>query len=149
MSRARKIWLWPVLAVAVASAMPAVAAASGPQPCGDACTLESTGVRFCPTPAPTSSSDDRVRSWDRAPLQVDVTLPPTGDGPWPTIVMLPGYGGSDGVSWGGSRDAYGSEGAPFNNDSFAAHGYAAATLNSRGGGYSSGPPYGGTATKAA
>jgi X-Pro dipeptidyl-peptidase C-terminal non-catalytic domain/X-Pro dipeptidyl-peptidase (S15 family) len=121
-------------------------AAAGPQPFGHACTTDSAGMRFCPTPAPTTTSDERVRSWDGAPLQADVTLPATGDGPWPTIVMLPGYGGSDGVSWEGSSDAYGSEGPDFNNDWFAERGYAVVTMNFRGVGYSCGPPYAGSAT---
>lgn len=127
---------------------PAVAATSGPQPFGHACTTESTHVRFCPTPAPTSSSDQRVRSWDGTPLQADITLPPTGDGPWPAIVMLPGYGGSDGVSWDGEGGSatYGSEGTDFSAKWFARHGYAVMTMNFRGVGYSCGPPYAGTVT---
>ena len=70
----RRLW-WPALCVAAVLAAPSAAAASGPQPFGHACTVEASGVRFCPTPAPTMSSDQRVRSWDGAPLQVDVTLP--------------------------------------------------------------------------
>jgi dienelactone hydrolase len=120
-------------------------AAAGPQPFGHTCTLESTGVRFCPTPAPTKTSDELVPSWDGAPMQADVTLPATGDGPWPTIVMLPGYGGSDGVSWDGtSTSAYGEEGSDFNADWFAQRGYAVMTMNFRGVGYSCGPVYAGT-----
>jgi hypothetical protein len=141
-----RLW-WPALCVAAGLAMPSAAAASGPQPLGHACTVESTGVRFCPTPAPTQSSDERVRSWDGAPLQVDVTLPATGNGPWPTIVMLPGYGGSDGVSWEASGSSSGSnEGDHYNNLWFAKRGYAVVTMNFRGVGYSCGPPYAGSAT---
>ena len=33
-------------------------------------------------------------SFDGVPLDVDVTLPPTGNGPFPTIVMLHGWGGA-------------------------------------------------------
>jgi hypothetical protein len=136
-----------VLGLVVLLAAPSAAAAdSGPQPFGHACTTDSAGMRFCPTPVPTSSSDERVRSWDGAPLQVDVTLPPTGAGPWPTIVILPGYGGSDGVSWEGSSSAYGSEGPHMSNDWYAAHGYAVVTMNFRGVGYSCGPPYAGSVT---
>lgn len=146
MIRQRWLW-WSAMCVMLALATPSAAAANGPQPFGHACALEPAGVRFCPTPAPTSSSDQRVRSWDGAPLQVDVTLPPTGDGPWPTIVMLPGYGGSDGVSWDGQGGtAYGSEGEDFSADWFAQHGYAAVTMNFRGVGYSCGPLYAGSAT---
>src|SRR5262249_37229001 len=41
------------------------------------------GVRFCPT----TSLVARVPMRDGVPIDVDVTLPPTGDGPFPTIVM--------------------------------------------------------------
>lgn len=151
MVRVRRIWRWrPLLATAVvlATAPAAATAATGPQPFGHACTTESTGLRFCPTPAPTQTSDQRVRSWDGAPLQVDVTLPATGDGPWPTIVMLPGYGGSDGVSWDGNGGSttYGSAGDDFSANWFAQHGYAAVTMNFRGVGYSCGPLYAQSAT---
>jgi hypothetical protein len=131
-----------LLAAAVAPA----AAADGPQPFGHSCAVQPSGVRFCPTPAPSSSSDQRPRSWDGTPLQVDVTLPETGDGPWPVIVMLPGYGGSDGVSWESFGTSSGSnEGDNFNNVGFAKQGYAVVTMNFRGVGYSCGPPYGSTA----
>jgi S-formylglutathione hydrolase FrmB len=43
--------------------------AASPRPFGHACTTDSSGMRFCPTPAPTSGSDERVRSWDGAPLR--------------------------------------------------------------------------------
>ena len=142
---------WPGLAALCAASVlaapaPAVADA-GPQPFGHACTTESGGVRFCPTPAPTMSSDQRPRSWDGAAMQVDVTLPPTGDGPWPTIVMLPGYGGSDGVSWETPSTAYGSHGGDFfNAQGIAERGYAVVTMNFRGVGYSCGPAYPGSDT---
>jgi hypothetical protein len=140
-------WRPLVLCVALASVMPPPAvAAAGPRPFGHACTIQATGVRFCPTPVPTRRSDQRVRSWDGAPLQVDVTLPASGNGPWPTIVMLPGYGGSDGVSWEASgASSGGNEGGGFSNVSFAQRGYAVVTMNFRGVGYSCGPPYPGTA----
>lgn len=133
----------PVLLAVMALATPSLATAAAPQrPLGHPCTVEPAGVRFCPTPAPTSNSDQRVRSWDGAPLQVDVTLPATGDGPWPTIVMLPGYGGSDGVSWEASgTSSGGNEGERFSNVGFAKQGYAVVTMNFRGVGYSCGPPY--------
>ncbi len=144
----RKRLLWLVLCAGAALAVPAAAIASGPQPFGHACTVAAGGLRFCPTPAPTQSSDERVRSWDGAPLQVDVTLPATGNGPWPTIVMLPGYGGSDGVSWDGNGGSttYGSAGDDFSANWFAQHGYAAVTMNFRGVGYSCGPLYAQSAT---
>jgi predicted acyl esterase len=64
-------------------------AAADPTPFGHACTAQN-GVRFCPT----SSDDQRVPTWDGVPLDVDVTLPPSGDGPFPTLVMLHGFPGS-------------------------------------------------------
>src|SRR5262249_47816856 len=60
-----------------------------PAPFGHACVAQN-GVRFCPT----TSLADRVPTWDGLPLDIDVTLPPTGDGPFPTIFMLHGLGGS-------------------------------------------------------
>src|SRR4051812_47693736 len=107
MSRIRPWLCGPMLCVALALATTSAAAAAGPQPFGHACTVRSDGLRFCPTPAPTQGDDQRPRSWDGAPMQVDVMLPATGDGPWPTIVMLPGYGGSDGVSWEASDGSSG------------------------------------------
>jgi predicted esterase len=47
-------------------------------------------VRFCPT----ETLSQRVASFDGVPLDVDVTLPASGTGPFPTIVMLHGWGGS-------------------------------------------------------
>ena len=45
---------------------------------------------FCPT----AIDAQRVPSFDGVPLDVDVTLPPSGDGPFPTIVMMHGWGGN-------------------------------------------------------
>ena len=43
---------------------------------------------------PDGDDAQRVPSWDGVPLDVDVTLPPTGDGPFPAIVMMHGWGGN-------------------------------------------------------
>ncbi len=59
-------------------------AAPSQDPFGHTCAA-TDGVRFC--------TGDKVASWDGTPLDVDVTLPPTGKGPWPTIVLLHGLGG--------------------------------------------------------
>src|SRR5690242_4982181 len=75
-----------LLLASAALALPAAAAAADPLPLGHACTAQN-GVRFCP-----GNSD--TPSWDGVPLDADVTLPPSGDGPFPTIVMIHGYGGS-------------------------------------------------------
>lgn len=62
----------------------ATVAAGAPQPFGRTCEA-TRRVRFC--------TGAKVPSWDGIPLDVDVTLPPTGRGPWPTIVLLHGLGG--------------------------------------------------------
>ncbi len=63
-----------------ASAAPANA---DPTPFGHACTAQN-GVRFCPT----ARLDQRAASFDNLPIDVDVTLPASGNGPFPTIVLL-------------------------------------------------------------
>lgn len=60
------------------------AQAAGPAPFGRTCSAVD-GVRFC--------TGAKVPSFDGTPIDVDVTLPPTGTGPWPTIVLLHGLGG--------------------------------------------------------
>ena len=79
-------WRWP--ARRAAWQRPASASAAEPAPFGHACTAQN-GVRFCPT----ETLAQRVPSFDGVPLDVDVTLPATGTGPFPTIVMLHGWGG--------------------------------------------------------
>ena len=59
-------------------------------PFGHACKAQD-GVRFCPS----ETLAQRVPSFDGVPLDVDVTLPPNGKGPFPTIVMLHGWEGSE------------------------------------------------------
>jgi len=58
-------------------------------PFGHPCKAQN-GVRFCPA----ETLAQRVHSFDGVPLDVDVTLPPSGEGPFPTIVMMHGWGGS-------------------------------------------------------
>ena len=77
-----------VLGLVVALLAPAAAHAA-PTPFGHACTPQD-GYRSCPT----TSLDQRVPSFDGTPLDVDVTLPATGDGPFPTILLLHGLGGT-------------------------------------------------------
>jgi len=67
--------------------LPAVAQAAEPMPFGHGCKAEN-GVRFCPT----VKLSERVPTWDGVPIDVDVTLPATGEGPWPTIAALHGWG---------------------------------------------------------
>jgi pimeloyl-ACP methyl ester carboxylesterase len=109
------------------------AAAQAADPFGHPCTAQN-GVRFCPT----ASDANRVASWDGVPLDVDVTLPPTGKGPFPTIVMLHGWGGNK-TSFE-ADDPAGSGGTTYryNNVYYAQQGYAVVTPSSRGFGRSCG-----------
>ena len=107
---------------------PAVAAT---EPFGNPCTAQ-TGVRFCPA----TSLDQRVPSFDGVPLDVDVTLPAAGKGPFPTIVLLHG--------WGASKAAYETtetaKAGTFSNVGLAKAGYAVVTPTARGFGRSCGQP---------
>ena len=78
-----------VLVVALLAALAPGALAAPPAPYGHACA-PSSGALLCAT------ADDaaRVPSFDGVPLDVDVWLPATGNGPFPTIAMLHGFGGS-------------------------------------------------------
>jgi hypothetical protein len=100
-----------------------VAHAAAPKPFGRNCK-EQVGVRFCPT----TSLADRVSTWDGTPIDVDVTLPPTGDGPFPTLLLMHGLSSSKGEmetkrSDGGNRST---------NVWYAQHGWAVLTPNERG-----------------
>ncbi|HEV2061770.1 MAG TPA: CocE/NonD family hydrolase, partial [Solirubrobacteraceae bacterium] len=118
-----------------AFAVPSSAAAA-PRPFGHDCRPEN-GVRFCPT----VGLDDRVRSFDGAPLDVDVTLPRTGNGPFPTVVMMHGYGG-DKDDFEQSRpegeDPSNETLYHWNNNFFAKQGYAVVNYSARGFGRSCG-----------
>jgi predicted acyl esterase len=115
--------------MAGALALSSSALAGSPQPFGHACTAQN-GVRFCPT----TGSADRVPTFDGIPLDADVTLPPEGKGPFPTIVMIHGYGGSktdfEGTSPGDGQD--------YNNVFYAQRGYAVLNYTARGFGNSCG-----------
>jgi hypothetical protein len=117
-----------VLAVSATVVLAApVANAAPPQPFGHACTPQD-GVLFCPT----ADDGQRVASWDGVPLDVDVTLPATGDGPFPTIVMMHG--------WGGTKTSFESHSPAggYNNVFYAQQGYAVVTYTARGWGRSCG-----------
>src|SRR6202049_4735613 len=88
-------------------AVPAWAAAE-PAPFGHACKAQN-GVRFCPT----ETLAQRVPTFDKVPLDVDVTLPPSGEGPCPTIVMIHGWGNSK-----TSFEATSPAGSPAENETF-------------------------------
>src|ERR687885_924784 len=76
-------------ALAALLTLPPSATAAPPAPFGHACA-PADGALLCPT----ASDAARVPSFDGVPLDVDVFLPPTGDGPFPTIAMLHGFAGS-------------------------------------------------------
>lgn len=109
--------------LAAAAAVVATMAGAGPAhaapaPFGHACTAGESfqgTFRHCPT----VELADRVPSWDGTPIDADVHLPPTGDGPWPTVVWLHGFGD-------------GKEAVPVQAEGYAARGYAALSLSARG-----------------
>jgi fermentation-respiration switch protein FrsA (DUF1100 family) len=104
-------------------------------PFGHPCTVQN-GVRFCPT----TTLAQRVPSFDGVPLDVDVTLPPTGNGPFPTIVMLHGWGNDKTSFESSSPDGDGNETYHYNNVYYAQHGYAVVNYTARGWGNSCGTP---------
>ena len=123
--------LTAALVPALSRAAPASAAAL--TPLGHACTIQ-TGVRFCPT----TTLASRPHSFDGTPIDVDVTLPATGKGPFPTILLLHGLGGTK-ASFELSGQALSNiDGAHYNNVFFAQHGYAVVTPTARGFGNSCG-----------
>jgi fermentation-respiration switch protein FrsA (DUF1100 family) len=131
--------LTATLGVALGGAFPALAAAApmrtDPAPFGHACSAQGN-VRFCPT----STLAQRVPSFDGVPLDVDVTLPAHGAGPFPTIVMLHGWGGSKSEFEATSAAGNGNETFDYNNVYYAEHGYAVVNYSARGWGNSCGTP---------
>jgi predicted acyl esterase len=128
------------LAAAVAACcalfVPATALAAPPNPFGHACTPQN-GTLFCPT----TGLDDRVPTWDGVPIDVDVTLPETGDGPFPTIVMVHGLGQSKTAFETNDENGDGSaQRYHYNNVFYAKRGYAVVNLTERGYGNSCGAP---------
>jgi pimeloyl-ACP methyl ester carboxylesterase len=122
-----------LLTLALALLAPAAAGAAPPNPFGHACTPQN-GVLFCPT----AGDPQRVASWDGVPLDVDVTLPPSGDGPFPTIVMLHGWGGNKRSFQSTTPEGGGGTGYHYNDVYFAQRGYAVVTPSARGFGRSCG-----------
>jgi predicted acyl esterase len=121
-------------AVAMAMAMPGMATAKAePAPLGHACKAEK-GVRFCPT----ETLAQRVPSFDAVPLDADVTLPPEGTGPFPTIVMIHGWGGDKTSFESSSPAGDGNQTFDYNNIYYAQQGYAVLTYSARGWGNSCG-----------
>jgi len=104
-------------------------------PFGHACIAEH-GVRFCPT----ATLARRVRSFDGVPLDVDVTLPASGNGPFPTIVMLHGWGEDKTAFETSTQGGEGNETYDYNNVYYAMRGYAVVNYSARGWGNSCGTP---------
>jgi len=116
----------------------APAAAATPAPFGHACT-DQNGVRLCPTTdAGPGRTVNGVKTFDGVPLDVDVTLPATGDGPFPTIVMLHGYGGDKTDFESTTPEGKSSTVFHYNNNYFAKQGYAVLNYTVRGFGHSCG-----------
>jgi pimeloyl-ACP methyl ester carboxylesterase len=123
------------LVPALALLAPTAAEAAPAKPFGHTCTPQN-GVLFCPT----TDDSQRVASWDGVPLDVDVTLPPSGNGPFPTIVMLHGWGGDKLSFESATPEGSGGTTYRYNNVYFAQHGYAVITPTARGFGRSCGDP---------
>jgi pimeloyl-ACP methyl ester carboxylesterase len=122
------------VAACAAVLIPASASAAPPNPFGHQCA-DQNGVLFCPS----ATLDDRVPTWDGVPIDVDVTLPSTGDGPFPTIVMVHGLGQSKTAFESDDETGAGST-FHYNNRFYAKRGYAVLNLSQRGYGDSCGRP---------
>ncbi len=123
-------------AIGALAGAPGLAAGKGvaePTPFGHACAAQN-GVRFCPT----TTLSQRVSSFNGMPLDVDVTLPATGKGPFPTIVMLHGWGGSKTSFESTTPAGDGNETYDYNNIYYAQHGFAVVNYSARGWGRSCG-----------
>jgi predicted acyl esterase len=117
------------------AAPPADAAKRGGElaPFGHACKAQE-GVRFCAT----QGLAQRVPSFDGVPLDVDVTLPASGDGPFPAVVMMHGWGGNKTEFESTAPAGNGNETYDYNNVYYAQHGYAVLNYSARGWGNSCG-----------
>jgi X-Pro dipeptidyl-peptidase (S15 family) len=121
---------------AAALAAPASARAQAPiAPFGHACAAVN-GVRVCPT----SDLAQRVASWDGTPIDVDVTLPPGGSGPFATIVLEHGYPGTKATFQASTPKGNGGATYHYNDNFYARRGFAVVTLSARGFGRSCGVP---------
>ncbi len=123
--------------------MPRAQAQTSVSPLGLSCVTQPDRVRFCAG----NGSTERIPSWDGVPLDVDVTLPPTGRGPFPTIVMLHGWGNTKtafestdtrGNGYNAGAGTYRPVTYNYNNDFYARRGYAVLTYTARGKGKSCG-----------
>jgi fermentation-respiration switch protein FrsA (DUF1100 family) len=131
--------------VSTAAAIPALASGGARRvrtlrPFGHACVeVRSSHVRLCPTTEGAAGrTQDGVPTFDGVPLDADVTLPATGHGPFPTIVMIHGWGGSKTAFEAATAAGDGNETWHYNNVYFAQHGYAVLNYTARGFGHSCG-----------
>jgi predicted acyl esterase len=112
-------------------ALPMTAAATAtniePKPFGHVCKAQDS-VRFCPT----ETLGERVPTFDGVPLDVDVTLPASGAGPFPTIVMMHGWGESKHTFEASTPAGDGNKTFDYNNVYYAQHGYAVLNYSARG-----------------
>jgi pimeloyl-ACP methyl ester carboxylesterase len=122
-----------LVAAAALLAVPDAAQAAPPKPFGHACAPQS-GVLFCSA----ASDAERVPSFDGVPMDVDVTLPPSGNGPFPTIVLLHGWGGNKRSFQATTPEGNGGSTYHYNDVYFARQGYAVVTPSARGFGRSCG-----------
>lgn len=122
-----------LLTLVLAPAALARRSSGEPAPFGHACRAQD-GVRFCPT----ETLAQRVPSFDGVPLDVDVTLPASGSGPFPAIVMLHGWGGNKTSFEASSPAGDGNETYDYNNIYYAQHGFAVLNYTARGWGNSCG-----------
>jgi predicted acyl esterase len=72
-------------ALVAATALPAADAAAAPTPFGSLACVPQEGVRLC---------SGRVATFDGVPLDVNVTLPASGDGGFPLVILSHGWGGA-------------------------------------------------------
>lgn len=118
-------------AITLLLAAPALALGAAPKPFGRDCAPHA-GVRLCAD----TDLTERVPTFDGTPIDVDVTLPPTGDGPFPTLLLLHGLSSNKGEMETNNPDG----GNRLTNVWFAQQGYAVLTPNERGHGASCGTP---------
>ncbi|MGB7588669.1 MAG: CocE/NonD family hydrolase, partial [Solirubrobacterales bacterium] len=121
----------------VISASPAAAAQA---PFRHPCSTQADGTRFCPTiDGAAGETLNGVPSFDGVPLDVDVTLPSKEHrAPYPTIVMLHGYGGDKTDFESTDPNGDGANTYHYNNAYFAEQGYAVINYTARGFGHSCG-----------
>ena len=107
--------------LALAAATPSAASAAA-KPFGSLDCPETEGVRFC---------SGKVDTWDKHVVDTNVTLPATGDGPFPLIILSHGWGGRKMGLTGNPSSA---------SKPWADRGYAVLSITSRGFNESCGTP---------